>query len=200
MNTQQVEDKLGGKRFAVSMWNGFEVAFQRVTTGRHDLKTLKAYVEERAAAEEQGLRRAGKERVLGVGLGVFLLSFFFIAMCALCWAGALLPQERGEQWIFNVVGTLGFGVVACVLFLADERPEYASEERAEREHDDNLIGLIVVAGLLACAAAFGLGAVLCYHVCAPVEAPLVQKRPAGDRQGLFDASGQCVASRPAFTA
>ena len=154
----------------------------------------------RAAAEEQGLRRAGKERVLGVGLGVFLLSFFFIAMCALCWAGALLPQERGEQWIFNVVGTLGFGVVACVLFLADERPEYASEERAEREHDDNLIGLIVVAGLLACAAAFGLGAVLCYHVCAPVEAPLVQKRPAGDRQGLFDASGQCVASRPAFTA
>ena len=107
----------------------------------------------RAAAEEQGLRRAGKERVLGVGLGVFLLSFFFIAMCALCWAGALLPQERGEQWIFNVVGTLGFGVVACVLFLADERPEYASEERAEREHDDNLIGLIVVAGLLACAAA-----------------------------------------------
>ena len=134
----------------------------------------------RAAAEEQGLRRAGKERVLG--------------------AGALLPQERGEQWIFNVVGTLGFGVVACVLFLADERPEYASEERAEREHDDNLIGLIVVAGLLACAAAFGLGAVLCYHVCAPVEAPLVQKRPAGDRQGLFDASGQCVASRPAFTA
>ena len=43
----------------------------------------------RAAAEEQGLRRAGKERVLGVGLGVFLLSFFFIAMCALCWAGAL---------------------------------------------------------------------------------------------------------------
>ena len=154
----------------------------------------------RAAAEEQGLRRAGKERVLGVGLGVFLLSFFFIAMCALCWAGALLPQERGEQWIFNVVGTLGFGVVACVLFLADERPEYASEERAEREHDDNLIGLIVVAGLLACSAAFGLGAVLCYHVCAPVEAPLVQKRPAGDRQGLFDASGQCVASRPAFTA
>ena len=33
----------------------------------------------RAAAEEQGLRRAGKERVLGVGLGVFLLSFFFIS-------------------------------------------------------------------------------------------------------------------------
>jgi len=57
-----------------------------------------------------------------------------------------------------------------------------------------------VSSVLACAAAFGLGAVLCYHVCAPVEAPLVQKRPAGDRQGLFDASGQCVASRPAFTA
>ena len=62
---------------------------------------------------------------------------------------------------------------------------------------ENVAGM---AALLACAAAFGLGAVLCYHVCAPVEAPLVQKRPAGDRQGLFDASGQCVASRPAFTA
>lgn len=154
----------------------------------------------RAAAEEQALKRAPRERILGVGLGVFLLSFFFLASCALCWAGALLPQERGEQWIFNVVGTLAFGVVACVLFLADERPEYAGGAEGGDEYDDNFIGLLVVAGLLACAAVFGLGAVLCYHVCAPIEASLVRKRPASDRQGLFDAAGHCVAARPAFAA
>ena len=45
-----------------------------------------------AAAEEEGYKKAKKERILGVGLGVFLLSFFFFSMCGLCWIGTLLPE------------------------------------------------------------------------------------------------------------
>ena len=51
-----------------------------------------------ALAEEAGYKKAKKERILGVGLGVFLLAFFFLSMCGLCWVGTLLPQERNEQW------------------------------------------------------------------------------------------------------
>lgn len=53
---------------------------------------------EAAAEDEEGYKKAKKERILGVGLGVFLLAFFFISMCGLCWIGVLLPQERNEQW------------------------------------------------------------------------------------------------------
>jgi len=34
------------------LWNGFEKVFSRVTSGRHDLKNLKAFLEERAQIEE----------------------------------------------------------------------------------------------------------------------------------------------------
>lgn len=147
---------------------------------------------------DQAYENAKRERVLGVGMGVFLLAFFFVAMCALCWAGALLPQERHEQWIFNLVGTLGFLVVACVLFFADERPQYVSSEKAVGGYDDTFIGLVIVTLFLLCAAGFALASIVCYHICQPIEAPRVQRGLAGDRAGLFDAHGRCVKMQPMF--
>mmetsp|Transcript_18682 Transcript_18682/g.55541 ORF Transcript_18682/g.55541 Transcript_18682/m.55541 type:complete len:174 (+) Transcript_18682:78-599(+) len=168
-------------RYSASNWRGILGALLAVTL---------------VAGEEQAYERAKRERILGVGVGVFLLAFFFVAMCALCWAGALLPQERHEQWIFNLVGTLGFLVVACVLFFADEQPQYVSHEKVVGGYDDTFIGLIIVTLFLLCAAGFALAAFVCYHVCQPVEAPRVQQGLAGDRAGLFDAHGRCVKMQP----
>ena len=151
-----------------------------------------------AAAEEEGYKKAKKERILGVGLGVFLLSFFFFSMCGLCWIGTLLPEERNEQWIFNLTGTVVFVVVALILFLADERPQYVSREKTVRGYDDNFIGLVIVSLFMLAVTGFALAAVLCYHVCAPIEAPVIKKGLMGNRQGLFDTHGRCIQAQPTF--
>ena len=135
------------------------------------------------ACAEEGYKKAKKERVLGVGLGVFLLAFFFFSMCGLCWIGTLLPEERNEQWIFNLVGTLVFVIVALILFLADERPQYVSREKTVRGFDDNFIGLVIVSLFMLAVTGFALGAVLCYHVCAPIEAPVLKRTLHGHRTG-----------------
>ena len=49
-----------------------------------------------------------------------------------------------------------------------------------------------------CVTGFALVAVLCYHVCAPIEAPLIKRSLAGDRAGLFDTAGRCVAAQPTW--
>eukprot|EP00629_Pelagomonadales_sp_RCC1024_P015759 CAMPEP_0119279372 /NCGR_PEP_ID=MMETSP1329-20130426/20691_1 /TAXON_ID=114041 /ORGANISM="Genus nov. species nov., Strain RCC1024" /LENGTH=173 /DNA_ID=CAMNT_0007279911 /DNA_START=23 /DNA_END=544 /DNA_ORIENTATION=+ len=170
-------------RYSASNWRGILGALLAVTL---------------VAGEEQAYERAKRERILGVGVGVFLLAFFFVAMCALCWAGALLPQERHEQWIFNLVGTLGFLVVACVLFFADEQPQYVSREDVVIGYDDTFIGLIIVALFLLSAAGFALATIICYHVCQPVEVPRLRRSLTGDRTGLFDLHGRCVEMQTAI--
>jgi hypothetical protein len=46
---------LDGKEanFADHLWDGFDAVFTRLTQGRHDLKTIKAYMSERAEAEQK---------------------------------------------------------------------------------------------------------------------------------------------------
>ena len=107
-------------------------------------------------------------------------------------------KERNEQWIFNLVGTLVFVIVALILFLADERPQYVSREKTVRGFDDNFIGLVIVSLFMLAVTGFALGAVLCYHVCAPIEAPVLKRALHGHRAGTFETSGRCVQMQPTF--
>ena len=82
--------------------------------------------------------------------------------------------------------------------LADERPQYVSREKTVRGYDDNFIGLVIVSLFMLAVTGFALAAVLCYHVCAPIEAPVIKKGLMGNRQGLFDTHGRCIQAQPTF--
>ena len=129
-----------------------------------------------AAAEEQGLRRAGRSASSASAREASASSS---SPCARSAAGA---PPQGAASSGSSTSSARPASASSLRSSRGRAAEYASEERAEREHDDNLIGPIVVAGLPGVRRGVRLGAVLCYHACAPVEAPLVQKRPAGDRR------------------
>lgn len=124
-------------------------------------------------AEEEQSKEA-PTRVLGVGVGVFLLVFFFIVGCAICWVGSIVPEDAKSvppQSVFNAVGTGVFSLVALILFFADTKPQYSSNEPEVVDYRKNLFGLALVSALAFVAAGLGIGAVLCYHVCQDVEPP-----------------------------
>lgn len=143
-------------------------------------------------------RKAQRTRVLGVGVGVFLLVFFFMIGCSICWLGSVVPEDRcPPQTVFNVVGTAVFGIVAFILLFADADPRYESKEDKVVKYRENFIGLVLVTVFGVTAASFGVGAVLCYHVCQEIEMPAVATY-SSDRAGVFDSAGRCLAPLPAI--
>ncbi|KAJ1462477.1 hypothetical protein M885DRAFT_505352 [Pelagophyceae sp. CCMP2097] len=149
----------------------------------------------------EGTRKAKSQKVLGLGVGVFLVAFFFIVALILCASGLLMPAERNEGWIFNLVGTLLFFLVSAVLLLAEPEPRYSSTEKTVQGYDGNTIGLVVILVMLLIAAGLGGGSVLCYHVCAPIEAASIRTSESDgrSRSGVFDSRGNCIAKQPTLS-
>jgi hypothetical protein len=111
----------------------------------------------------EGTEKAKGQKVLGIGVGVFLIAFFFIVALILCASGLLMPAERNEGWcaaclsqmrgprkgdvalvriatpswrrIFNLVGTLLFFLVSAILLLAEPEPRYSSTENTVSVRD-----------------------------------------------------------------
>lgn len=142
----------------------------------------------RFLAAEDEYRKAEPTRIFGVGIGVFLVVFFFIVSCGICWIGTLVPENRTlpPKGTFTVVGTAIFGIVALVLLFADPEPQFEAKEDTVVEYRQNFAGLAMTGAYAGLAAVAGLGAVACYHVCLPMHAPLVLPPASSQRVGVFD--------------
>lgn len=160
------------------------------------LIVLKCCLAEEEEYPSADYRKAPRTRVLGVGLGVFLLVFFFMIGCAICWIGSVVPEDRcPPQTVFNIIGTTVFGLVALILLFADAEPRYESREDKVVKYRENFVGLVLVTVFGVTAASFGVGAVLCYHMCQEIEMPAVASY-ASDRAGVFDSAGRCLGPLP----
>mmetsp|Transcript_22900 Transcript_22900/g.34472 ORF Transcript_22900/g.34472 Transcript_22900/m.34472 type:complete len:136 (+) Transcript_22900:200-607(+) len=83
-------------------------------------------------------------RVLGVGIGVFLIAFFFALALLLFVVGAAL----GKKGIFFGIGTGIFLLVCAILFGADRGSQYVIVEETVQDYSALFYPRVVFAAIL----------------------------------------------------
>ena len=137
-------------------------------------------------AADDDLVETQSKRVLGVGYGVFFLTFFFICTCMFCCIGGLHTRPAYA----NIVGFTVFFIVVLVLFCADVTPRYKPRESQQlKVYNAQYVGVITVFTFMLLGTTLGTIAFLCYDVCQPIQAVSIEDpSPSERRRTYFGAS------------
>ena len=128
------------------------------------------------------------KRVLGVGYGVFFLTFFFICTCMMC------CYAQTGLWVrpayANFLGFVVFSIVVLVLFCANVTPRYKPRESQQlKVYNAQYVGVITVFTFMLLGTTLGTIAFLCYDVCQPIQAVSIEDpSPSERRRTYFGAS------------
>ncbi|CAM9771072.1 unnamed protein product [Laminaria digitata] len=135
-----------------------------------------------AAMAADGLTEKGETRVMGLGVGVFLIFFFSLLAAVVCLVGATTP--RPGAFACGGAGLLGF--VVLLLLVAEQDSRYVQDKSDQlQEYDQAFYPRLVIVLILLLAALVGLGGVCVAHIGKPVYATPVYDQRNYVRRPIF---------------
>ncbi|CAM9397758.1 unnamed protein product [Hapterophycus canaliculatus] len=129
-----------------------------------------------------GLTEKGETRVMGLGVGVFLIFIFSMVAVVACLVGATTPRPG----TFACAGTGLLGFVILILLVAEQDSRYVEDKSDQiQDYDHTFYPRLVAVVILALAALLGLGALCVMHIGKPVYATPVYDQRSDRRQPIF---------------
>ncbi|CAM9243070.1 unnamed protein product [Scytosiphon promiscuus] len=134
------------------------------------------------AEDVDGLTEKGETRVMGLGVGVFLIFFFSMVAVVVCLIGATTPRPG----TFACAGTGLLGFVILILLVAEQDSRYVEDKSDQiQEYDQTFYPRLVAVLVLALAALLGAGGLCVMHVAKPVYATPVYNQRSDLRRPIF---------------
>ncbi|CAN0000090.1 unnamed protein product [Discosporangium mesarthrocarpum] len=132
--------------------------------------------------EDASLVAREETRVMGLGVGVFLIFFFSLVSVLICLIGATTPRPGA----FICGGISLVSLVTLVLLTAQRESRFVEDKSDQlQEYDETFYPRVIILTIIALAALVGLGGLCVSHIAVPIHAtPLydTQKEP---RRPLF---------------
>ncbi|CAM9889680.1 unnamed protein product [Pylaiella littoralis] len=135
------------------------------------------------AVDIGGLTEKGETRVMGLGVGVFLIFFFSMVAAVICVVGATTPRPG----TFACGGMCLVGFVVILLLIAEQDSRYVEDKSDQiQEYDQTFYPRLVAVLVLALAVLVGLGALCVVHIGKPLHATPVYDQGGCDlRRPIF---------------
>ncbi|CAM9800571.1 unnamed protein product [Choristocarpus tenellus] len=121
-------------------------------------------------------------RVMGLGIGVFLIFFFSIISILICLVGATTPRPG----VFSCGGTAVIGVVLLVLLTAERESRYVEDKSDQlQEYDQSHYPRVIIFAIMVLAVIAGLAGICVAHIGIRIHASPLLHNQKGPRQPLF---------------
>ncbi|CAN0262524.1 unnamed protein product [Ectocarpus sp. 6 AP-2014] len=129
-----------------------------------------------------GLTEKGETRVMGLGVGVFLIFFFSMVAAVVCLVGATTP--RPGTFACGGAGLLGF--VMFILLVAEQDSRYVEDKSDQiQDYDQTFYPRLITVLFMALAGLLGLGGLCVMHIGKPVHATPVYDQRSDSRRPIF---------------
>ncbi|CAM9652183.1 unnamed protein product [Sphacelaria rigidula] len=135
-----------------------------------------------SSANTDGLTEKGETRVMGLGIGVFLVFFFSLVSIVVCLVGATTP--RPGEFACGGAGILGF--VLLILVIAERESKYVEDTSNQiHEYDQTFYPRLALIFIMIVAALVGLASVCITHIGKPLRATPIYDQRVEVRRPIF---------------